>query len=118
MASNKIFLIVIIETLQYFGRQGILIQGKTKHESNFLQLLYLRCKDVAGLENWLRKKTYKYTGHDVQNEISNLLAMSIVRNIVKNIRDGQCNSFSIIADEYTDTANLEQISICLRWIDD
>ena len=117
MAFNRKCLIVIIETLQYFGRQGIPIQGKTPQESNFLQLLYLRCKDIAGFEDWLQQKKYKYTCTDVQNEIFNLLAMSIVRNIVKDIKDGQCNTFSIIADEYTDTANLEQVSICLRWID-
>ena len=28
------------------------------------------------------------------------------------------NFFSIIADEYTDINNQEQITICLRWVDD
>ena len=118
MVLNRKCLIVIIETLQYFARQGIAIQGKSDPESNFMQLLYLRAKDIDGLEEWLKRKTNKYTSHDIQNEILALMATNVVKSIVNDISKGQCNFFSLIADEYTDVSNLEQLSICLRWIDD
>ena len=82
MAMNRKCLVVIIERLQYFARQGIPIQGKNDIESNFMQLLYLRAKDVDGLEGWLKKKTKKYTSHDIQNEILALMATNVTKSIV------------------------------------
>lgn len=49
MALNRKCLIKIIECLQFLGRQGIAFQGNTDEESNFVQLLRLRCKDDKDL---------------------------------------------------------------------
>ena len=42
------------------------------------------------------------------------MAHQVQRDPVSDIRG---NYFSIIADEYTDASNDEQLSICLRWVD-
>ena len=53
--------------------------------------------------------------HEIRNEITAIIAHQLLRDIVKDIGS---NFFSIIADEYTDIGNKEQLKICLRWIDD
>ena len=45
MESNRICFIKVIECLQYLAQQGQAMQGDTKDESNFVQLLKLRGKD-------------------------------------------------------------------------
>ena len=120
MASNRKALIKIIETLLYLGRQGSALRGHIEQESNFRQLLELRAVDVPELRAWLDKpeRSDKYTSHDPQNEILQLAANSIVRDIVSEVKGGKCHWFSLIADEYSDVANKEQLSINVRWIDD
>lgn len=51
--------------------------------------------------------------HDIQNEILNILAHSILREIVKEVRE--CDFFSLMLDETLDSGRLEQVSICC-WI--
>ena len=43
------------------------------------------------------------------------MAHQVQRDLVNDIGS---NFFSIIADEYTDINNQEQLTICLRWVDD
>ena len=43
------------------------------------------------------------------------MAHQVQRDLVSDIRG---NYFSMIADEYTDASNDEQLTICLRWVDE
>ena len=72
------------------------------------------------LRKWLDKheRSDRYTSHDPHDEILQLAASSILRDIVSEIKSGKCRWFSLIADEYSDIANKEQLSINVRWIDD
>ena len=115
MQGNRRCLIKIIENLQYFCRQGQAIQGDTDLESNFFQLVKLRSKDDSLLLDWIQKKNNKYLSHDIQNEIVGIMAHQVLRDIVKDVG---FNFFSLIADEYTDISNQEQLTLCLRWVDD
>lgn len=108
----------IIECLQYLCRQGQAIQGGADDESIFVQLLKLRAFETesdSALLEWIQKTDDKYTSHDIQNEIITIMAHQVQRDLLNDIRS---NSFSIIADEYTDINNQEQVTICLRWVDD
>ena len=119
MKSNRKCLLKIIETLLYLARQGVALRGLVDIESNFMQLLELRTNDVLQLRDWLNKpKRPSYTSHDTQNDILKFSARSIIRDIVFEIKTGQCVWFSLIADEYSDTANKKQLSINVRRIDD
>ena len=95
-------------------RRNYRVEG-TDDESNFVQLLKLRAKDDSALLEWIQKTDDKYTSHDIQNEIITFMAHQVQRDLVNDIRS---NFFSIIADEYTDINNQEQLTICLRWVDD
>lgn len=116
MQENRKCLIKIIEILQFLGRQGLALRGDQSDEnSNFMQLLKLRSKDFPKLKEWLEKKSEKYTSHDIQNEILMLMAHQILRDLTDEIRD---SFYATICDEYTDISNKEQLTLCLRWVDE
>ena len=81
MLENRKCFLKIVDSIQYFGRQAIAMQGKTDAESNFIQLLRLRSKDYKHLKKWPEWKTDTYTSHDIQNEILNLMAQDVNRGI-------------------------------------
>ncbi len=62
----------------------------------------------------MKKKTDKYTSHDIQNECLQIMALTIVRQLSQDIRSSQC--YTIMADECTDISNQEQFTICVRWV--
>ena len=114
--ENRLCLLKVIESIQYLGRQGLALRGDDNDEnSNLMQLLKLRSADVPQLKQWLEKKTEKYTSHDVQNEILILMANQVIRDVADEIRG---SFFATICDEYTDIANKEQLTLCLRWVDE
>ena len=116
MQENRKCLIKIIETIQFLGRQGFALRGDESDEnSNFIQLLKLRSKDFLKLKEWLEKKTEKYTSHDIQNELLKLMAHQILRDLTDEMRD---SFYGTICDEYTDILNKEQLTLCLRWVDE
>ena len=106
-------LAVIIEWLQYLARQGIPIRGHNDNESNFVQLVKLRARDVIVLENWIKNKTQNYLSHEIQNELLHLMSGQVLRDLIQDIS----NYFSVICDEYTDISNKEQLTLCPRWVD-
>ena len=110
--NRRIFL-TILETLQYLSRQGLAVRGDDDDESNFIQLLKLQSKKFPELTDWLSKKTERYTSHDVQNEIINLMSNQIMRNLLEPVRS--C-IFLVMCDEYTDVSNKEQLTFCVRWV--
>ena len=98
------------------GRKGQAFQDNEEEESNYNQLIHLCAKDHPDLLTWSKKKKDKDTCHDSQNEIIKLMSHKILREVGDNIRNAKW--FSILSDECRDAANKEQLTICLRWIDD
>ena len=116
MQENRKFLIKIIETIQFLGRQGLALRGDESDEnSNFMQFLKLRSKDFLKLKEWLEKKTEKYTSHDIQNELLKLMEHQILRDLTDEMRD---SFYATICDEYTDISSKEQLALCFRWFDE
>ena len=56
-----------------------------------------------------------YTSKEVQNEMI-IISGDIIRNKILKIQDARL--FSVIADEATDSANEEQLSISIRFVED
>ena len=54
--------------------------------------------------------------NDVQNEILDIMAVLTLQKKLKTIREHRY--FSIIANEGTDVSNKEQLSFCLRSVDE
>ena len=110
----QLCLLKIISTLKFLARQGLPLRGHQESEGNFIQLLHLRSEDSPELLQWLEKRS-NWTSHEIQNEIIELMAHSILRKVMSSIRAN--NYYSIIVDEATDCNFKEQVSICFRHVD-
>ena len=102
-------------------RQSFPMRGNWSEKSgsefnaNFNQLLLLRCEGDPEMAKWLERKHFRYTSPVVQNEMLEVLALGIMREITANIQTaGIC---TIMADETADISNTEQLAVCFRWID-
>lgn len=104
---------VEISSLKYVMRQGLAVRGHQEEEGNLYQLLKCRAESIKGLEDWLHDG--KYLSHDIINEIIELMAHQLLRQLLNEIRKAEW--FSIIADETRDISGGEQLSISLRWVD-
>ena len=115
--ANRMWLVKVFENILFLARQGLAMRGHGDDaDSNFMQLVRLRAIDNPQFLTWIERKTNKYTSPQVQNELINVMAQSIVRNIASSIR--KAKYFSIMADEVTDASNKEQVVICFRRVDD
>ena len=63
----------------------------------------------------MEKKTDKYCCHPIQNELLDVMANTITRNIANNICEAKY--FSLMADEVTDVSNRELVVVCMPWVD-
>ena len=109
------YLIEVIKCLRYLARQGIALQGHDGND-NFTQLLRLIGTKDSNITDHLEGKIgHKYTHNDVQNELLDIMAVLTLQEKLKLISG--CKFFSIIADEGTDVSNKEQLSFCLRTVD-
>ena len=63
---------------------------------------------------WLKKKQDKFTSANIQNEILQVMALRILRDVAAYIRED--GYFSIMLDETTDQFNREQVVIVLRHV--
>ena len=54
MELNRRYLVKIVETLQFLARQGLALRGDNSDDSNFMQTLKLRVKDILQLTDWMK----------------------------------------------------------------
>ena len=106
-------LLDITRCLRFLARQGIAIQGNPGND-NFTQLLMLLGSKDPTITSLLDRTRLKYTHNDIQNELLDLMARHVLREKLTEIR--QNHFFTIMADEYTDISNKEQLSLCLRTV--
>ena len=64
----------------------------------------------------MERKHYKYMHGDIQNELLEIMALEVLRDLLDEIR--QSKFFSYMCDETSDLSNLEQLVVCIRWIDE
>jgi len=108
-------LVDVIRGLRFLARQGIAIQGNPGND-NFTQLLKLLGSKDPDILSILNQTRFKYTHNDIQNELLDLMAQHVLREKLAEIRENQL--FALMADEYTDVSNKEQLSFCLRTVSD
>ena len=63
----------------------------------------------------LKSLNDKHMRPNAQNEILQIMALKVLRGIASDIAES--GYYSIMADESTDTSNIEQLVICIRWVD-
>lgn len=126
--KNRQILCSIIKTVIFCGKQGIALRGHSdygplnlteetnKNEGNFRALLKFRVEagdDV--LEKHLEESGRNtYISWRTQNEIISSINEIILKDIVNRVNKSEC--FSIIADETTDIAGIQQLSLAVRFI--
>lgn len=103
---------LIMSSVLYLAQQGLPLRGEEHSEGNLMKLLQLRSQDVPEFQNWL-KKSKPFTSWAIQNEILKIAAHAVLRKVV-NQADGKI--FSVIVDETSDIAVQEQVSICVRMV--
>ena len=115
-AENHEVLLKILQNMKFLGCQGLALCGHDDIESNFMQLFKLCEIDNLELSTWrINRKVDKYLSPQVQNEMLQVMSLSILRSIAKNLHPSDV--FTVMADEYTDVSNHEQLTICFRWVD-
>ncbi|XP_003389518.1 PREDICTED: zinc finger MYM-type protein 1-like [Amphimedon queenslandica] len=110
---RQAMLMKVLQSIKLLARQGLAIRGHSDEESNLVQVLRCRMADVEGLEAWINAG--KYLSHEVTNEIVELMAHALLRNLLVDIRNAKF--FALICDETQDISGLEQFTISFRWID-
>lgn len=112
--QNREALKAICSSLKFLARQGLAVQGHGEDSGNFMELLRLRVKDIPALGPWLMRSKL-FTGHEVQNEILDIMATKITTKLANDVKSA--DYFSVIADETTDISTKEQMSIIFRFPD-
>lgn len=105
---NRECFMKLLSSIMFLARQGLALRGDGAGEpdSNFIQLLQLRAQDEddSKLAGWMKRKSSKYTSHDIQNEILQIMTLSVLRQIASNVH---ATHFTIMIDETTDTSTNE-----------
>ncbi|CAN7980597.1 unnamed protein product [Ixodes pacificus] len=109
----RVVLRVIVSSLRYLCRTGQALRGRGKGDGNLLDLLEERSEDVPALKTWLTKRD-KWISGDVQNELIEIMAHTVQREIVKDVKSSPF--YGIIADGTTDINGDEQFTFCVRWV--
>ncbi|KYN09339.1 Zinc finger MYM-type protein 1, partial [Trachymyrmex cornetzi] len=113
MRDNRIALEKIFSTILVLARQGLALRGNENDEnSHFKQLLNMRAEDVPELKRWLNRSSYTFTSHQIVDEILTMMADTVVRQLLQEIKAAR--HFSILIDETADISRSEQVSVCFR----
>ena len=126
--ENRLKLKSIVKTIIFCGRQGIALRGKiesgevlsndSESDGNFRALLRFRVDagdDMLYDHLSTSSQVSQYISPSIQNELIHFCGDIIKRKIVSNVNNAEC--FAILADETTDISKLEQMTLCLRYVD-
>ena len=83
---------------------------------SLIQLFRLRAEDIPQLLKWLDKQSKKHTAHENQNEILEIMAHRVLREILDNV--SKSPFLAVMEDETTDQSNIEQLTLVIRCVDD
>lgn len=123
--KNHIILSGIVEIILLCGQQGLALRGTNDdgvlcedNPSNFNALLKFR---ISSGDQHLKQhletcgKHATYISKTTQNNLINIIGSQITSHILAEVKAAKF--YSILADEVTDKANWEQLSIVLRFVD-
>lgn len=114
--ENKEKIFSIVSTIVFCGTNDIPLRGKLSTTGNFQNLLNFRVEagdDVLKAHLETCSKNAKYCSVRTQNDIINICGNIIRDDIV--VAANSAVGFSILADETTDIAGVEQLSLGVRF---
>ena len=100
---HRKLLMIQLSSLRFLLRQGLAIRGHNEIEGNLFQLILLRSGECSEIKQWIESR--KYLSSDIINKMIRLMAHSVLREILQDIRES--GQYAIIADEATDSSNKE-----------
>lgn len=103
----------MISSLRFIAHQGLPTRGHNETEGNFLQLIHLQSDDCPLLKEWIYQ-CQNWTSHDIQNELLEIMAHTVLRKITDSIRANRY--YSIMVDESIDVSFKEQVSIYIHHV--
>jgi len=125
--KNRTYLRPIVKSVIFCGKQNLPLRGhrddgqvlETDDDGVFRALLRFRIDSgdavlAEGLEQASRNATY--TSKTTQNEIIACAGELIQADISRRVREAKW--YSVMADETSDTARLEQATVIIRYVDD
>ena len=72
-----------MSTTRYLAHQALALRGDGyEKDSNFYQLLVLHGENMPEIKAMMEKKQLKYTSHEIQNELLNIMAQQVLRKVV------------------------------------
>lgn len=121
---NREIIMSIIDVVIVLGQRNIPFRGHswdkiTKQEDgNFDCFVRWKAEDKPILKTHLVSAAYnaKYMSPDIQNELIELAGQEVLDTILERAKAAKF--FSVMADECTDVANLEQMAICIRFAEE
>ena len=130
MDENQGVIQSLLKVVMLCGKQGLALRGhrddhvawteQEEHEAenhgNFIELVRFRAETDDLLQSHLKNapKNAMYTSKTIQNELIDIVGKSIRSDILSEVMEAKY--YSVIADEVTDVANKEQLSISLRYV--
>ena len=125
---NREILTSIIKTVMLAGRQNLSLRGHcddsqhyvSTNPGNFQALLNFRVDsgDVKPKQHFeMGKKNATYRSKTVQNKLIKICGNQVREKFVAEISNSNCPIYSVLGDEATDCASIEQMPIVLRYVD-
>lgn len=124
LKRNRAILLSIIDIIVTLGQRNIPFRGhgwnkvEKREDGNFDFFVHWKSTFDPILDDHLKhaKKNATYLSPDIQNELIHLAGLEVREAILDSAKSAQW--FSILADECTDVATHEQMSMCIRFVDE
>ena len=121
--KNQKIMLSMINMVMVLGQKNIPFRGHgssrelKREDGNFDFFLHWKSPFYPVLSDHLQsaKKNALYLSPVIQNELIDLAGLVVKESILNDVRSA--GWFSVMADECTDVATLEQMSICIRFVD-
>ena len=117
--NNSEYLLKIISSICFMGRQGLPLRGDGPHMiwiPTSINYCFREQRTFKALMFLWRKKQIKYTSHEIQNELRSIKTLQVIREIASQIQ--YVPYFTMMIDEAKDLANIEQVALVIRSVND
>ena len=122
LARYMVRLTYSLKCLRFLLHQGLAFRGHDERKNslnrgNFLELLSWLAKGFEEVDNVVLRNApsnCQLTSPGVQKDLINCCAKETTNLLLQDLGDGH---FAILADEYSDVYQQEQMALCLRYVD-